>query len=311
VETDISTYVGNCARLAALLEVSAYPKPGNVHRLSDFPETCYEHFLAGGVALGSVMGNLALKASESRVLGDVKLGKSIKEAVDATFLWQSGGNTHLGIILLFAPISAGAGATLINGSFEVKKLREYTRNIISMATPNDTLDIYAAIDRAMSSENLGSSDELDVKDQDSNDRIIRENITPVDVFELCKDRDMICHEWVTGFKTVFETGYPFLKKRITQGASINNATIDTFLKILSENPDSLIKRKKGEEAAKQISEQAKRIISEGGSESEQGNRMLWNLDKELKKGEGMFNPGTTADLTAASLFVLVLSGWRP
>jgi triphosphoribosyl-dephospho-CoA synthase len=131
------------------------------------------------------------------------------------------------------------------------------------------------------------------------------------VFELCKDRDMICREWVTGFSTVFETGYSTLKKRITEGASINNATIDTFLKILSENPDSLIMRKMGEKAAKHVSEAARRIIEAGGSESKEGNKMLWSLDEELKKENGKLNPGTTADLTAASLFVLVLSGWRP
>jgi triphosphoribosyl-dephospho-CoA synthase len=311
VDIDISTYVGNCASLAALLEVSAYPKPGNIHRLSDFPETSYEHFLAGGVALGSVMGKLAERSSKTRDRGEVRLGEGIREGIDEMFRWQSGGNTHLGIILLCAPLSAGAGAALASGVLEVEKLREYTTQIISEATPHDSVNIYAAIDRAMSNENLGSADELDVKDNDSSERIIRENITPMKVFELCKDRDMICREWVTGFSTVFETGYSTLKKRITEGASINNATIDTFLKILSENPDSLIMRKMGEKAAKHVSEAARRIIEAGGSESKEGNKMLWSLDEELKKENGKLNPGTTADLTAASLFVLVLSGWRP
>ncbi len=53
--------VGKCASLAALLEVSAYPKPGNVHRLKDFPDTKYEHFLAGSVSLGSRMREIAEK----------------------------------------------------------------------------------------------------------------------------------------------------------------------------------------------------------------------------------------------------------
>lgn len=311
METDISTYVANCARLAALLEVSAYPKPGNIHRLSDFPETSYEHFLAGGVALGSAMGKLAERASATQAWGDVRLGEGIREAVNETFRWQSGGNTHLGIILLFAPLSAGAGAALTHGDIEVEKLREYTKSIISWATPQDSLDIYAAIDRAMSSENLGSSDELDVKDQRSSERIITENITPLKVFEICRDRDLICREWVTGFSTVFETGYPTLNHRISEGCSINEATVDTFLKILSENPDSLIKRKAGVEAAGQVSERAREIIEAGGSASKEGSRMLWSLDEELKKENGKLNPGTTADLTAASLYVLVLSGWRP
>lgn len=309
--TRISKYVGNCASLASLLEVSAYPKPGNVHRLSDFQETQYEHFLAGGVALGSVMGELAKSSSRSQNLSDIRLGYSINDAVDEMFHWQSGGNIHLGIILLFAPLSAGAGATLSSGIMAVEKLREYTKRIISKATPEDTVAIYQAIDKAMSLENLGSTDELDVKDKRSSKKIKREKITPLEIFELCKNRDLICKEWVTGFSTVFETGYPYLRERVIEGATIKNAIVNTYLKILSENPDSLIIRKSGKKNAGRVSEEAYRILQAGGSESDDGIRMLWTFDDNLKKEKGKLNPGTTADLTASSIFLLLLSGWRP
>jgi triphosphoribosyl-dephospho-CoA synthetase len=39
--------------------------------------------------------------------------------------------------------------------------------------------------------------------------------------------------------------------------------------------------------------------------------MIYELDEELGKENGSLNPGTTADLTAASLFLILLSGWRP
>lgn len=307
----IAITVGNCASLAALLEVSAYPKPGNIHRLRDFPETCYENFLAGGVALGSVMGELALRGHMVQDYAEVRVGQRIKDAVDTMFRWQSGGNIHLGVILLFSPLSAAAGAVLSNSRLEIQELRDYTIRIIANATPIDSIDIYSAIGKAMSSENLGSTDELDVNNRESSDRIKRENITPLEIFELCKDRDLICREWVTGFKTVFETGYPYLQESIMKGSRINDATVDTFIKLLSENPDSLITRKMGNESAKQVSEKAKRIIEAGGAESEEGKAMLWSLDEELRKEEGRLNPGTTADLTAASLYVLLLYGWRP
>jgi len=265
----IATTVGNCASLAALLEVSAYPKPGNIHRLNDFPETSYEHFLAGSVALGSVMGELAQRSSVTKDFAEVRLGQGIIDAVDGMFRWQKGGNIHLGVILLFAPLSAGAGAS----SLEIEGLRGYTRQIIANATALDSIDIYSAIGKAMSSENLGSTDELDVTDRSSSERIRQENITPLEIFELCKDRDLICREWVTGFKTVFETGYPYLHERIMSGSRINDASVDTFIKLLSENPDSLIKRKMGAESAEQVSEKAKRIIEAGGAESEEGKSM--------------------------------------
>ena len=309
--SNIATTVGNCASIAALLEASAYPKPGNVHRLNDLENTSYEHFLAGSVSLGSIMGELAEKSYSAQDWSTIGLGRCIREAVDEMFLWQKGGNIHLGVILLFAPLSAAAGATYTEKEFDVMRLKEYTQQIIARATPVDSVDIYAAIDRAMSSQNLGSAEELDVNDQHSTKRIIQEKITPLEIFELCKEKDMICNEWVTGFSTVFEKGYPYLRYRIKSGADINDATIDTFLSLLSEFPDSLIARKKGKEAAKKVSLKAREILQAGGTSTEEGKEMLWKLDEELNRENGLLNPGTTADLTAASLYVLLLSGWRP
>jgi triphosphoribosyl-dephospho-CoA synthase len=309
--SDISKYVRNCASLAALLEVSAYPKPGNIHRLSDFQDTQYEHFLAGGVVLGSVMGELAKKSSSSLNWSEVGLGYSIKAAVDEMYQWQSGGNIHLGVILLFAPLSASAGAILSTRDLSAGILRDYTNKIISKATADDTIAIYQAIDRAMSPENLGSVEKLDVKNIDSSIKIRQENITPLKIFEICKSRDLICREWVTGFRTVFETGYPYIRDKINSGISINDAIVNTFLKILSENPDSLIARKSGKKTAECVSMDAKKILDNGGSETDEGIKRLWEFDDALKKEMGKLNPGTTADLTAASIFVLLLAGWRP
>jgi len=309
--SNITKTVANCASIAALLEASAYPKPGNVHRLNDMENTRYEHFLAGSVSLGSTMGNLAERSYRAEDWGTIGLGRCIRDAVDEMFIWQNGGNIHLGVILLFTPLSAAAGATFRDNEFDVMRLKEYTQKIISKATHSDSIDIYAAIDRAMSQQNLGSAEDLDVSDQRSIERITRENITPLKIFELCKERDMICHEWVTGFSTVFEKGYPYLRYKIKSGTNINDATVDTFLNILAEHPDSLIQRKSGKEAAQQVSNRAREILQARGTDTEEGKKMLWNLDNELKKEKGMLNPGTTADLTAASLFVLLLSGWRP
>jgi len=63
---EVGDLVARCAMLAALLEVSAYPKPGNVHRLRDVPGTRYEHFLAGSVAMGPAMRKLALGGYDAR-----------------------------------------------------------------------------------------------------------------------------------------------------------------------------------------------------------------------------------------------------
>ena len=67
----------------------------------------------------------------------------------------------------------------------------------------------------------------------------------------------------------------------------------------------------GEEAARAVSEKAQRVLDSGGASSDEGRRLLLELDDELQAGGGELNPGTSADLTASSLFVNLLGGWRP
>ena len=311
--TRIGEIVGKCASLAALLEVSAYPKPGNVHRLRDFPDTKYEHFLAGSVSLGSRMRVIAEKGQRIRngKLPELGIGEIILSSVKDMMNWQNGGNVHLGIILLFSPLAAASGAVMREGVVDLEEQRSILNEVICGATTLDSVNIYRAIDEAMSAENLGHVDQLDVKDSSSLDRIYNEGLTPRDIFMECQARDAICNEWVTGFNVTFTEGYPFLRRRLDEGASINEAPVDTFLKILSEHPDSLIQRKSGKNAAISVSEKAKEIIQAGGAATEAGMKMIWSLDKELSSENGSLNPGTTADLTAASLFLLLLTGWRP
>jgi triphosphoribosyl-dephospho-CoA synthase len=244
-------------------------------------------------------------------LSELGIGKSILTAVNDMMKWQSGGNVHLGIILLFSPLAAATGSVMDENQADLDELRKSLYTVIEGATPQDSVNIYRAIDVAMSADNLGAVDQLDVTDTSSLDIILEEELTPLDIFNECEGRDDICSEWVTGFKVTFTEGYPFLRGRLDEGAIINDATVDTFLKILSEHPDSLIQRKSGIEEASAVSEKAKIIIQTGGASTEDGLKMIYELDEELGKENGSLNPGTTADLTAASLFLILLSGWRP
>jgi triphosphoribosyl-dephospho-CoA synthase len=311
----IGDYVSRCASLAALMEVSAYPKPGNVHRTRDLPDTRFEHFLAGGVAIGPDMRELALSGRDavSGVHGwdKINIGRSVLNAVVDSLGWQTGGNVNLGVVLLFAPIAAAAGATLHeSGSINVLDLRENLEKVVRAAVPDDTVDIYKAINVAMSIETLGNVGELDVTDEDSRGRIKDERISPLEVFEKCAGRDSICSEWVTGFQITFELGYPKLKSYLDEG-SVNDAIINTFTHILSKYPDSLIARKSGASQAARVSKQAKKILEAGGASTDKGQKLLWALDEELHGAKGGLNPGTTADLTATAIFVSLLDGWRP
>ena len=315
-KAETAELVSRCAMLAALLEVSAYPKPGNVHRTRDFPSTRFEHFLAGGVALSKTMRELVSQGYEAEEgsIGwcDIEIGKNVLEAVTDTLGWQSGGNVNLGIVLLFAPMASASGAAIREGRrTDVVRLRKRLTRVLDSTTPDDVVSVYDAIRMAMTPEVLGEAEELDVRDDSAPLQIKEEGLTLKDVFQRCSERDSICNEWVTDFETTFETGYPYLKKSLESSDEINSAVVDTYLFILSMLPDSLIRRKSGIEQAVEVSERARLILDEGGSSSTRGVEMLRQLDVELQRAGGGLNPGTTADLTAASIFVALLEGWRP
>lgn len=308
--------VARCAAIAALLEVSAYPKPGNVHRTRDLPGTRYEHFLAGSVAMEPAMRRLGLRGYDAQrdaaAWEDIRLGIHILEAVRDMLNWQRGGNVNLGVILLLAPLAAAGGSTLHgDGCVDVDDLREALKRVIRSTTPDDAVAVYEAIRIAVPFRVLGQVEEFDVLDDSATEQILREGFTLLDIFERCAHRDSICHEWVSDFETTFTVGYPHLRSAVESLEDINSAMVDTFLLLLSKQPDSLIRRKSGLEKALEVSEKVSLILAEGGSSSKRGRELLWALDRELHKADGMLNPGTTADLTAASTFVLLLEGWRP
>ena len=92
---------------------------------------------------------------------------------------------------------------------------------------------------------------------------------------------------------------------------MNTAIVHTFLKILSERPDTFIARKVGKQKAIEVSEEAKVILELGGLETPAGKKSLTEFDKQLRSKGNSCNPGTTADLTAAALALCSLRGYRP
>jgi triphosphoribosyl-dephospho-CoA synthase len=92
---------------------------------------------------------------------------------------------------------------------------------------------------------------------------------------------------------------------------LNSSIVNSFLKVLSIHPDTFISRKIGVKKAQEVSEDAKEILILGGTESTKGKDALIAFDKKLRKAGNDYNPGTTADITAAALALTTLSGYRP
>jgi triphosphoribosyl-dephospho-CoA synthase len=141
-----------------------------------------------------------------------------------------------------------------------------------------------------------------------NDIIIQEKLTPLKLFEFSKKYDRLAEEWVSSYGIVF-SHLDFFESEKKYGT--NTAIVDTFLKILSGYPDTLIARKAGHGKAREVSEKARDILKLGGMRTEKGRDNIFEMDRWLAEEENELNPGTTADLIASILFIELLSGFKP
>jgi triphosphoribosyl-dephospho-CoA synthase len=300
--------------LAILLEVSA-EKPGNVNLTSGFEGTLCQHFLASAVAAGPSFQEAAyrgtLVAEKKLGIGEVGLGQLIKTCASDVSAWQRGGNTILGTIMLFMPIAVAAGMTQakLDYSLDFSLLRKNIDLAVKSTTALDSVHLYEAVAIANPS-GLNDAPDLDVTDPRSKERLIKENVTLFEVFKIASGYDDICAEWVHNYPVTFDLAYPYLMDQLNS-KPLNTAVVHTFLKILSQRPDTFIARKVGKEKAQEVSEDAKAVLELGGLETAKGKKSLTAFDKKLRLSQNKCNPGTTADLTAAALALCTLSGYRP
>jgi triphosphoribosyl-dephospho-CoA synthase len=312
---DVADHVTSCLQLAILFEINA-PKPGNVNRQASFHKTNYEHFLASAVAIAPSLKTATAKgiliAERKLRFANVGIGKIIKEAVERSESWQHGGNTLLGTILLLSPIAVGAGKTLreSNGILDLARLRTNIKSVTTSTTPEDAVAVYEAIDIAKPG-GLNKAPNFDATETSSKQEILRTHATLFDLFEISASYDSIASEWAKNYPLVFDVGFPALWEEIKRRDNINDAIVHTFLRLLSENPDTLIARKAGSSKAQEISQRARQVLDQGGLDTPNGREALVELDRNLRDPENKLNPGTTADLVTATLSLLILNGYRP
>ncbi|MBZ0158787.1 triphosphoribosyl-dephospho-CoA synthase [Candidatus Methylomirabilis sp.] len=272
--------VSLAAQLACLLEVSA-DKPGNVTPFADFADTRYTDFLVSSVIMGLVLRKVETLATGSLVLNAVRETKRLV-----------GRNTNLGIALLFAPL---AKAAIRKGR---RPLRSRLRSVLTALTPYDGQRVYEAI-RLAAPGGLGDADQFDVRER-------RNGVPLLEAMCLAMDRDSIAREYVTDFEITFTVGAPSLERFLRESKDPRPAVIQTYLTLLSRIPDSLIARKCGAREADRISREAGKILAIGGAFTQEGRRRLQQWDRALRRDGNRLNPGTTADLTASALFVVML-----
>lgn len=174
--------------------------------------------------------------------------------------------------------------------------------IVESTTVDDALYFYKTV-KLVKPGGLSEASEYDITKNSFPDLIRRDAKTLYDLFQLSAEWDSISGEWVTGYKVTYTIGEPAFTSTLKNTGDLNTAIVHTFLKILSLIPDSLIKRKAGDVAAREVTVKAGEALRLGGLTTPEGRDYVVKLDRELQESRGLLNPGSTADLTAASIMV--------
>jgi triphosphoribosyl-dephospho-CoA synthase len=198
-------------------------------------------------------------------------------------------NTNLGIVLLAAPLfrAAEAGGDLRTAL--AQQLAELDRS--------DAVQVYEAI-RLARPGGLGTSARHDVSAQPQ--------VTLLEAMRAAQERDSIARQYAHGYRDVFDLGLSQWRYALARFEDEAWAATHLYLAYLSNWRDSLIERKFGSATAQTVSDQARifhlQLPSYSDLDDIRGQLLSW--DEQLR-GSGL-NPGTSADLTVATVFAAKL-----
>lgn len=275
-------------RIAAAFEAAcrdelAAPKPGNVHVFADGHRMTAADFERSAAA-----------AAGPLTTAGAAVGQRILMAVEATFA-AVGANTNLGIVLLCAPLAAAAE----NGMHE---LRASLQRVLQGLDREDAALAFRAIVRA-SPAGLGRAERHDVSEPAT--------VTLREAMAEAADRDRIARQYVTGFADVFELGEPLLSAALSARRDHRLATLAVYLGFLAAFPDTHVVRKHGADVAGRIHQEASRLQAQVQAAARLEDILPTILAWDAALKQAAINPGTSADLTVATLFARRLRSILP
>jgi len=274
--------VAQCAQLAMLFELSSGPKPGNVDRCHDFPDISFYHFLVSAVSVYPVFRRAAS--------GLEGAGSLILEGAQSWRSWNIGSNTHFGSLVLMIPLAMAAARQ--------GDLREALAKVLEETTVQDAVDFYRAFQLA--DARVADVEEFSLKDPVFSERLRQKGKTLQGLMLHSQGHDLVAREWSTNYERSFLLAGRLAERIGKHG--LNEGIVRTYLEALAETPDSLVQAKFGREMARQISLRAGEALRDATLD------MARQMDEELLAQD--INPGSTADLIAASLFVSLLMDLR-
>ena len=274
--------VAQCALLALLFELSSTPKPGNVDRGHDFHDIGFHHFLTSAVSSYPVFRQAAEGASGP--------GALILEGVTAWQSWNLSSNTHFGSLVLMIPLALAAGRR--------GELQEELKRVLDQSSTEDALAFYRAFSQA--GARVVDVESYSLTDKEWEQRLEESGKSLLDLMRLSAGHDLVAREWSTYYQRCFALSDRMTDLIIKKGW--NEGVVRSYLEALAEAPDSLVQAKFGIKTAQEVSRRAAQALKDPTL------KQALRLDLELLEQD--INPGSTADLIAASLFIALLRGLR-
>lgn len=270
-----SGFAAKAFKAACLAELEAL-KPGNVHIFADGHGMVVQDFLHSAEAAAPLIARPELSVGE-RILRSVEATQQV-----------AGHNTNLGIVLLCAPLVHGM---LLGSSGNLRRDVQAVLNQLSVA---DAELAYKAILLA-SPGGLGESEQHDVRQQPQ--------VTLLEAMREAGDRDDIARQYSNSYADIFDFGIARYREALAKWERPAWATTAVYLAYLSKFPDTHIMRKYGATLAATVQEKARELLQSMLAQDNPKTCLpvLLKFDAELKS-EGL-NPGTSADLTVATLLV--------
>ena len=263
---------------ACLAELDAL-KPGNVHRFGNDPRMSIADFETSARVAAPVLASSGLSVG-------ARIRRSVEATIDAV-----GHNTNLGIILLSAPLTAAA--LDVSGG----DLRRRLGRVLAGLSISDARETYAAICHAKPG-GLGEAPDHDVGSEPT--------VSLLEAMRAAGGQDRIAWNYAHDFADIFELGLPQFRQAVARRRFLPAAATLVYLRFLARIPDTLIERKFGTARAFEVQQEAKRLEAtlRDRPTAETLEPDLMAFDRTLK-ARGL-NPGTSADLTVATLFAASL-----
>jgi triphosphoribosyl-dephospho-CoA synthase len=258
-------------------------KPGNVHPEREFEDLGVADLLLAGLAAAPILAG-------ARALG---VGRAIRDAARAS-REVSRSNANLGVVLLLAPLAASDG--------EAGPKRSAVAATLEALSVEDARFAYEAIREAQPG-GLGQVEREDVREAPT--------VGLLEAMRLAADRDAVARQYATGFAEVFDLGAEALAAAVHGGCGLEEAVVWCHLLWMARRPDTLIERKCGESAARESQRRAVEVLKGLGPAPSPGfldSRDVESLDAWLRADGNRRNPGASADLVAASLYVALRTG---